>query len=341
MMKDNPQMMATAQKLMSNMTPEQMLEQSRAAQEKMQSLSKEELEEAAEAAKRQMENMDPETVDQAVKAMADVTPGGGGGPQPLPEGVVAKSAADPNVVDAMFRVGELMSRPPSGGVTFQAFATLPPVAVLSGEREQDLSRAELAECWADGAHGAARADRAAFGRVWDEVREYFEEDVMAEARATSAPKAKKWRAADATADVEVVGAPPSSSAAAGPGPTIGAGLNEAQIQAMNEQVKKMSDDDMTKMLESMANIGPEEEARMRATGADPAMMKKAAEMMKDNPMMRGAAKMMMKNMSPDQMLKTSQQAQEQMKNMSSEDMQRAMDQMKNMSSEDMQRAMDQ
>ena len=35
-MKDNPQMMATAQKLMSNMTPEQMLEQSRAAQEKMQ-----------------------------------------------------------------------------------------------------------------------------------------------------------------------------------------------------------------------------------------------------------------------------------------------------------------
>jgi len=35
MMKDNPQMMATAQKLMSNMTPEEMLEQSKAAQEKM------------------------------------------------------------------------------------------------------------------------------------------------------------------------------------------------------------------------------------------------------------------------------------------------------------------
>merc|ERR1719393_950364 len=119
------------------------------------------------------------------------------------------------------------------------------------------------------------------------------------------------------------------AATAGPGPTIGAGLDEAQIQAMNEQVKKMSDDDMTKMLESMANIGPEEEARMRAMGADPAMMKKAAEMMKDNPMMRGAARMMMKNMTPDQMLQASQQAQEQMKNMSGEDMQRAMDQMKN------------
>ena len=35
MMQENPQMMKTAQKLMENMTPEQMLEQSKAAQEKM------------------------------------------------------------------------------------------------------------------------------------------------------------------------------------------------------------------------------------------------------------------------------------------------------------------
>lgn len=48
MMKDNPQMMATAQKLMSNMTPEEMLQQSKAAQEKMSSMSREELEQAAE-----------------------------------------------------------------------------------------------------------------------------------------------------------------------------------------------------------------------------------------------------------------------------------------------------
>jgi hypothetical protein len=48
MMKENPQIMATAQKLMSNMTPEEMLAQSKAAQEKMSSMSKEELEEAAE-----------------------------------------------------------------------------------------------------------------------------------------------------------------------------------------------------------------------------------------------------------------------------------------------------
>lgn len=47
-----------------------------------------------------------------------------------------------------------------------------------------------------------------------------------------------------------------------------------QMKVVNEQVKNMSDDDMTAMLESMANIGPEEEARMRAMGADPEMMKK-------------------------------------------------------------------
>jgi len=99
------------------------------------------------------------------------------------------------------------------------------------------------------------------------------------------------------------------------------------MKTVNEQVKKMSDDDMQQMLEGMANIGPEEEARMRAMGADPAMMKKAADMMKTNPMMRKAAQMMMKNMSPDQMLKASQQAQAQMGNMSEEELEKAMKQM--------------
>jgi hypothetical protein len=50
-------------------------------------------------------------------------------------------------------------------------------------------------------------------------------------------------------------------------------------------------------------------------------------MMKSNPMMRKAAQMMMKNMSPDQMLKASQQAQTQMANMSKEDLEKAMEQM--------------
>mmetsp|Transcript_42381 Transcript_42381/g.90180 ORF Transcript_42381/g.90180 Transcript_42381/m.90180 type:complete len:437 (-) Transcript_42381:968-2278(-) len=316
MMKENPQMMATAQKLMSNMTPEQMLEQSRAAQAKMSSMSKDELEKAAEMAKNQMENLSPEMVDEAIKAMKE-TSTDATGTKPITEGIVAGSSSDPNVIDSMYKVGELMSKPFTGKVSFQAFATLPPITVLSGEREQDLSKEELAECWSDGSLGAARVDRAGFERVWKEVQEYFEDDIMEEARATIHPKVKKARTSAAAAEVVGSGSP-----------QVGANISEDQMKVVNEQVKNMSDDDMQQMLEGMTNIGPEEEARMKAMGADPAMMRKAAEMMKSNPMMRKAAQMMMKNMSPDQMLKASQQAQSQMANMSKEDLEKAMNQMK-------------
>lgn len=261
-------------------------------------------------AKKQMETLSPDAIDEAIKGMKGSTAAS----KPLPEGVAAGSSSDPNVIDAMYRVGEMMSQPPSGQVTFQAFATLPPINTLSGEREQDLSKAELAECWADGSMGAVRVDRNGFERVWKEVQEYFEEDIMEEARKTSHAKVKKSRSDPAT---EVVGAPP-----------VGSALTEDQMAAVNNQVKNMSDEDMTAMLEGMANLGPEEEARMKAMGADPEMMKKAASMMKSNPMMRKAAQMMMKNMSPDQMLKASQQAQQQMAGMSKEDLEKAMDNLK-------------
>lgn len=309
MMKDNPQMMSTAQKLMENMSPEEMLEQSKLAQEKMSSMSKDELEKAAEVAKQQMENISPDMVDEAVKAMKQQSSAA----KPVPEGVVPGSSSDPNVIDAMFRVAEMMSKPNNGGVTFQAFSTLPPITTLSGPREQDLSKEELAECWSDGSLGATRVDRSGFERVWNEVQEYFEEDIMDEARLTLHPKAKKVRS--------------DSSEVGNGGPQIGANLSPDQMKAVNEQVKNMSDDDMTRMLEGMANIGPEEEARMRAMGADPAMMKKAAQMMSSNPLMRNAAKTMMKNMTPEQMAQASQQAQQQMSNMSPGDIEKAMEQM--------------
>ena len=47
---------------------------------------------------------------------------------------------------------------------------------LGRDREQDLSKMELAECWANGSMGATRVDRMGFERVWMEVQEYFEED---------------------------------------------------------------------------------------------------------------------------------------------------------------------
>ena len=239
------------------------------------SLSKDELAAAAEMAQKQMENLTPDMIDEAVTAMKDSsTPTG---TQPIPEGVTAGSSSDPNVINAMYKVAELMSKPLNGGVTFQSFSSLPPITALSGDREQDLSQSELAECWSDGSLGSTRVDRAGFERVWKEVQEYFEEDIMEESRVTLHPKVKKAARSTAAA-AEVVETP-----------KVGGNLSEDQMKMVNEQVKSMTDDDMQQMLEGMSNIGPEEEARMKAMGADPAMMKKAAEMMKSNPMMRKAA----------------------------------------------------
>jgi hypothetical protein len=56
------------------------------------------------------------------------------------------------------------------------------------------------------------------------------------------------------------------------------------------------------------------------------MMQRTAKMMKDNPMMREAAQAMMKNLTPEQMLQASQQAQQQMSGMSQEEINKAMDQ---------------
>ena len=134
---------------------------------------------------------------------------------------------------------------------------------------------------------------------------------MEESRRTCHPKAKKVRSATSP-EPEM--------------PRVGANLSDAQLTDVNEAVKKMTDDDMMQMLDGMANIGPEEEARMKAMGADPALMRKAAGMMKSNPLMRKAAQSMMKNMNPEQMAKASQQAQEQMSRMSQDDLEAAMDQ---------------
>merc|ERR1712125_24087 len=105
----------------------------------------------------------------------------------------------------------------------------------------------------------------------------------------------------------------------------GANLTPEQMEVVNKRVKEMSDDDMTQMLDQMNQITPEQEARMKAMGVDPAMMQKTAKMMKDNPMMRKAATAFMKNLSPEQMRKMSQQTQSGLAGMSKEDFEKAME----------------
>mmetsp|Transcript_5089 Transcript_5089/g.7782 ORF Transcript_5089/g.7782 Transcript_5089/m.7782 type:complete len:404 (-) Transcript_5089:193-1404(-) len=288
MMRDNPAMMKSMGSMMETMTPEEMMAKSREAQKKIAGFAPELVEEASKT-------IDTSQMESAKELFAES------------DEEKEKIEADPIVLDKMFAVAELMSQPPTGGVTFSAFASLPPITLLSGDRDVDLSKKELKECWADGSLGASRLDRIGFERVWNEVQEFFEGDIMEEARKTSTSTTTEGPAVAPNA------------------PAVGASLSAEQMEVVNERVKEMSDDDMTQMLEAMSDVTPEQEARMKAMGVDPAMMQKTAQMMKSNPMMRKAASAFMKNLSPEQMRQMSQQTQSKMAGMTKEDYDKALE----------------
>jgi len=315
MMKQNPAIMKSAQKMMETMTPEEIASRSRTVQEQMSKMAPEQVEAAAAA----MTNLSPDQIEAAAEVMQNNPMAASAAmsqvaeaPSPAAPPAFAGSADDPDVLDAMYRCAEFMSDPPTGKVTFRAFATLPPVAALGGTSEEDLSPRELRECWEDASLGSARVDRVGFERVWLQVREFFEDDIMEEARKTIARRKTSAPA----------------PAVAAPAMKVGAELNTEQLNTVNEQVKNMSDEETVRMFEEMSDMSPEQEARIKAMGVDSEMLKKTTKMMKDNPMMRKAAQAMMKNMSPEQMLKMSQQAQEQMGKMSPEEYDRTMEQFK-------------
>ena len=326
LMKNNPELIKNAQRMMERLTPEQMVEQSKMAQEQMRRMTPDQVDMAAKA----LSSIPADQLDQASQTVVDSLKSE---PTITTAPVVEKdtsasnltlerSAKDPNVLDAMFKVAEYMSKPPTGGVTFKAFATLPPINVLTGNAAEDLSPKELAGCWADGSLGATRVDRAGFERVWVEVQDWFEGDIMDEARSTSH---KKQRSPSSSSTTTLSPSTPSSSIPTTP--VVGEELSAEQLTQVNDRVKNMSDNEMNDMLTQMQNMTPDQEARMKAMGVDPNMMKKVSGMMKSNPLMKKAAQTMMKNMSPEQMVKASQQAQNQMKNMTPEQMSTTLDSM--------------
>lgn len=297
MMKDNPTMLTQAQTMMETMSAEELLDKSREAQEQLKKMSPDEL----------------NSVNEAIKNSNSVDGTGLDDKETQPDTGLG-SSADSNVVDAMFSVAEFMSYPPTkGGVTFTGFYSLPVIQLLSGDREFDLSLSELSECWLDIIGSlTARCDRDKFELVWREVQEYFEEDIMAEARKEARKKtspSKKIRSA-------------SSS-------TIGDNLNKKELEDVNNRVKNLSNGEVDSVLGMMENMDSVQESRLKSMGVDPTLMQETAKLLKDNPLLRDQAKKMMENMSPADMLKASKQAQEQMSNMSKDDVQKAVDEMKN------------
>lgn len=323
LMRDNPGVRESAQKMMEKMSPEELLQQSRITQEKMKAMTQEQLDSAAEI----VGTLSKEQIDEAAEKIAsdgviDLNDDNSSVSEKKVDVPFEGSAKDPAVLDAMYKVAEFMSQPPTGKVTFKAFSSLPVIVSLSGNSEQDLSARELKECWEDGSLGATRVDRVGFERVWNEVIEYFEDDIMEEARKTITKRGQAMTTSKTTTTTTVTNNDP-------PIPQVGANLSPEQMKNVNEQVKNLSDDDMTSMLEQMNDMTPEQEARMKAMGVDPTMMKRASGIMKNNPMMMKAAQAMMKNMKPEQMLKMSQEAQKKISTMSPEEYEKALEQMKN------------
>jgi len=303
MMRDNPSMVAQAQKVMETMSPDELLEQSRMAQEQLSKMAPEDLESVNEAIKNSNDAIDATVHEEGEKPM-ETGPG---------------SSSDSKVIDAMFKVGCLMSDPPTTGVTLEGFYSLPVIQLLSGDREFDLSMRELKECWADGSLGATRVDRVGFERVWKEVKEYFEDDIMQEARKEANKKITKQKKRRGG----------SKNASAAKTTTIGDNMSKKELEDVNDRVKNLSSNEVGSVLDTMEEMDSAQEARLKSMGVDPKLMKQTATMLKDNPKLREQAKQMMQNMSPEDMLKASQQAQEQMSNMSEADIEKALDQLKN------------
>lgn len=296
MMKDNPEMIGKMSEVMESMTPEELMEQSRLAQQNFAFMSPNEdsvtqKSVAAEVVDNSDEAKDDEDEDEEYEPV-----------EPVPE-----------TLDAMFRVAQIMSVGEGDGITFQAFVTLPPIALLSGTGEDDLSKKELSDCWNKGSLGASRVDREGFERVWREVQTNYYNDIVEEAQERATMKKRKRGS-----DKPVTSASPTNL-------QVGASLSPEQLQAT---MKNMKDEDLSAMFEQMSNMTPADEARMRSMGVDPAMMKKSAEMIKNNPLLRKAATAMMKNTPPDQLMKASQQAQEKMANMTEEEKKKMMESLK-------------
>lgn len=325
MIKDNPSMRKSMAEMMGQMSPEEIMERSRQAQESIKNMNQMSTPPTTAAAATTNSNADEPAVETKVTEIEDEDEDDDDDDDEE-EDDGDKVEVDPEVLDAMFRVGEIMSGDDtsSSGVTFDGFKSLSPIAIMSstsyggGSSSDDdldltLTKGELTEAWNKGSLGATRVDRAGFERVWMLIQDEYYNDIVEEARERLLFKKKQKKRGYTS---------PKPTATT---PMVGADVPPEMLQ---QQLKNLKEDDFKNMLEQMKNISPEEEARMRAMGVDPAMMQKSAEMMSNNPLLRKAATMMMKNASPEDLMKQSQMAQEKMANMSEEDKKKFLDSMK-------------
>lgn len=166
-LKNNPKVLELARKQMGSMSPEQMAQASRMAAQQFKGVSPNDFEKMASEAAAQIDSV-PTTLETPAPTAAQ-TP-------------AAATARDAPVIDAMFAVAQYSANPPDGTVDLATFSTLPPIAALRGDQPDDLSDEELKQVWESEADGKARVNRAEFEKVWLGIDDFYEEDLLVEAR---------------------------------------------------------------------------------------------------------------------------------------------------------------
>ena len=238
MMKNDPDMVKGISQMLSKMSPEELLEQSKRAQDTIA---------AATAASASGTGTSVSSTTSATTTSVveddDDDDDDDENTEPIPPPSV-------EILDTMYRVGELMSDPPTGKVTLAGFAAIPPIALLVGDdTERDLSIPELKECWADGSLGSTRVDRTGFERVWMEVQDYFSLPMMDKARERTLKNRKnnkKQRGGNKPKPISspVTATAPATTPATTPASSTNLVGDSISPEVLQEQMKNIDMDDM-------------------------------------------------------------------------------------------------
>lgn len=283
---------------MSRMTPKQLVEQSMKARNHVKSLSPDQIKEANEA----MLNMSKDKLNMAIDAATsrdETTDTDNKNVQHL----------NSKVLDIMFATAQLMSSDTEGeGVSLSGFASLPVIQMLAGgDNICELTMEELKECWDNGSQGAKTVDRNGFQRVWLEVQDYFEDDIVAVAREEAntrfdfkpLPETESGSNSENTASTLVGN---KKSVPASPTPATPRSKDDVQTLKAVDRARNLSATNFAKVLQLLENPGEAELAHLNKMGIDPGDMENAVKMLKNNPAMQASARKMLANLSPEEIM---------------------------------------
>eukprot|EP00429_Kryptoperidinium_foliaceum_P018582 CAMPEP_0176034786 /NCGR_PEP_ID=MMETSP0120_2-20121206/17198_1 /TAXON_ID=160619 /ORGANISM="Kryptoperidinium foliaceum, Strain CCMP 1326" /LENGTH=116 /DNA_ID=CAMNT_0017368129 /DNA_START=194 /DNA_END=541 /DNA_ORIENTATION=- len=110
------------------------------------------------------------------------------------------------------------------------------------------------------------------------------------------------------------------------------------MKQASEQMKNLTPEQIDQMIADMENMNPLQKNALKAMGMNPDTMKETMQLMKNNPQMMESAQKLMQNMTPQQLMEQSRQAQERLRTMSPEEIQAQNQSMNSIPQEDLEEA---